>query len=160
MITPDIYSSTTAKEQRALVFFRTKMAIELAAHYVTSELWCRYILQMVLCEPAIHHAVVALSSIHERFGADGNGDPLKLHFALRNYGKAIQLIAQPATDYPVWQSKDTPLLACTLFGAFESMSNHFESALAHRVSGLKILAERYAKDILAGGYGVPPRLLH
>jgi hypothetical protein len=160
MITPDIYSSTTAQEQRALVFFRTKTAIELAAHYVTSELWCRYILQMALYEPAIHHAVVALSSIHERFWGGGNGDPLKLHFALRHYGKAIQLIAQPAIDYPVWQSKDTPLLACTLFGAFESMSNHFESALAHKVSGLKILAERNAEDVPAGGYGVPPGLLH
>ena len=159
-ITSEIYSSTTAKEQRALVFFRTKTAIELAAHYVTSELWCRYILQMALHEPAIHHAVVALSSIHERFEGGGNGDPLKLHFALRHYGKAIRLIAQPATGYPVWQSKDTPLLACTLFGAFESMSNHFESALAHRVSGLKMLAERNAEDAQASSCGVPSELLH
>ena len=115
---------------------------------------------MALHEPAIHHAVVALSSIHERFGGDGNGDRLKLHFALQHYGKAIQLIARPATDYPVWQSKDTPLLACTLFGAFESMGNHFESALAHKISGLKILAERNAEDVPVGGYGIPPGLLH
>lgn len=114
---------------------------------------------MALWEPAIHHAVVALSSIFELFGHGVKGDRPELQFALRHYGKAIRLIAHPATAKTMWQSQDTPLLACALFGAIESMSNRFESAVAHKVSGLKILAERFLENAPSTGYGVPQELL-
>ena len=81
------------------------------------------ILRATIEEPVIRHAVLALSSIHERFM---NGDLSTINpirdkgeggFALTQYNQAIQHLVKPANKVP--QAVDVCLIACILFSAIE-----------------------------------------
>ena len=82
--------------------------------------WGRLVLQASQHEPAIRHAVIALSSLHENFEtSDLSKESLgRDTFALQHYVKAIECLVQPQHG----QSKhtaDVALMACVLFICFE-----------------------------------------
>ena len=74
-------------------------------------------------EPSIRHAVLALSSLHERFAQEDSSilnsswDLSEGGFALTHYNQAIQHLVKPVErgQHPV----DVCLIACMLFASFE-----------------------------------------
>lgn len=119
-------------------------------------------------EPVIHHAIVAIGYLHEKFklncGSSVDG-PLKDGFALRHYNFAIRSLVQPLADAKKEEGRPLPamdlcLTACILFANFEvsrflavsgrselmsdwvkSMQASYGPAFAHIQSGIKILGE-------------------
>lgn len=143
---PSSHPDSTWNEQRAVAFFHERTAFHISGCYNSAHRWFDYLLAVGESEPGIKHCVIALGSLHEEFEALSNPPyssytPLQTlpdtHLAVRQYEKALQLIAAA----PSWQNRDTPLLACLLFAAFDSLRGRPEPALFHRCSGLRILSE-------------------
>lgn len=143
---PSPHPDATWNEQRAFAFFHQRTAYHISGCHNSGQRWFNYLLAVGESEPAIKHGVVALGSLHEEFEAlarppYASYTPLQTlpttHLAVQQYEKALQLVAAA----PPWQNKDTPLLACLLFSAFDSLRGRPEPALFHRCSGLRILSE-------------------
>jgi Fungal specific transcription factor domain len=104
-------------------------------------------LQASLSEPAVLHAVLALSSVHR--GGILNGDrqeqsnsiPDKLEqFTLQHYVKAISHLR------PHFSAKDrasfrVALIVCIIFVSLDFLRGHFTTAQIHLQNGLKLLGE-------------------
>lgn len=140
------HPDTTWSEQRAVAFFHQRTAYHISGCNNSAHRWYEYLLAIGEAEPAIKHAVIALGSLHEEFESVSSPPystytPLRTlpesHLAVQQYDKALSLIAIASP----WQNKDTPLIACLLFAAFDSLRGRPEPALFHRCSGLRILAE-------------------
>ena len=136
---PGFLPGVPQEEQRALDFYSGRLASELAGHYVTSDLWSYHLLQLSLCEPAVRHALVALSSICEKMQYEDGPSTASARFALVQYGKAVRLVAYGMTSDSTYG--DVPVLVSVLLGAFERLTGHPVSAFAHRIGGLKMLDE-------------------
>jgi hypothetical protein len=90
--------------------------------------------QMSHREPAVRHAMVALSSLYEQF-QDMNKSPLLAstnHFAVRHYNSAIKELLSARDDAVV-------LLVCALFICVELLQGNKESAIEHCRNGILIL---------------------
>jgi len=155
---PSSLPGVPQEEQRALDFCSGRLAHELAGHYITSDLWSYHLLQLSLCEPAVRHAVVALSSICEHMQYGDGSSTVSERFALVQYGKAVRLVAYGTTSDSTYE--DVPLLVSVLLGAFERLTGHPESAFAHRIGGLKMLDERGKASERSMAAGTPAALLH
>ena len=109
-------------ESRSFDHFLSRTAFQLAGCF-DFDFWGRWLPQAVYHEPAIKHAVVALSALHERFQSS---DPVIYKsvwshsdgvFALQQYNQAIRLLTKP--DNGRRPSVDVCLIACILFACFE-----------------------------------------
>jgi hypothetical protein len=145
---------------RALEYFCVKTAPSLSM-YFDHELWNGFIVQASVAEPAIRHAMVALSILAEQrelrdVGTTGNiretfpaeDEPAVLSFparitetdpvALRSYntsvGRLSQLTSSPGTT-------DTVLLACVLFVCIELLRGDAEAAIGHFKGGMSVIAD-------------------
>lgn len=146
-INPSTRPGLAPREQRALAFFRACTAGQLSGCQNSSEGWYNYLLQVGEREPAIRLGVIALGALHEEFEAKALSPPYSTytalqavpdtHPAVQKYNKALQLVSQAKS----WQSRDVPLIACTIFAAFDTLRGRPEPALFHRCSGLKILSQ-------------------
>jgi hypothetical protein len=107
------------------------------------EFWLRYVVYIAISEPAIKHAILGLTALHERFRAKQSLELLEKDtaYALRHYTKAISILTGSIKTGSMIFS-DTPLVACILFCAYESISYHLHSAISHAGSGIKLLTER------------------
>lgn len=133
--------------------------------YFDHELWNGFIVQASVAEPAIRHAMVALSILAEQRELRDVGDtggigeipsaedePAVLSFpariaetdpmALRSYntsvGRLSQLASSPGTT-------DTILLACILFVCIELLRGDAEAAIGHFKGGMAIIADCISK---------------
>lgn len=109
----------TDEERRSFEFFRSRTAYELSGFF-DSGFWNRVVLQAAHFEPAVRHAVLALSSLHERFevGDKSIVNPVwEGGFALQKYHQAIQEVLNPS--HGGQQAVDICLIACMLFANFE-----------------------------------------
>jgi len=110
------------EECRSFEYFRSRTAHQLSGFF-DSSFWDRLLLQATHCEPALRHAVLALSSLHERFelrdetiqhplwkGSEGG-------FALQHYNDAIGALIKPSHESQ--QAVDVCLMSCMLFACFE-----------------------------------------
>ena len=112
-----------------------------------SGFWTSLLFQASLQEPAVLHAVLALSSVHKR-GTIHTVDvrnaadllPEKEQFALQHYVKAINNL-QSHISIKDRASFRVALIACVVFIYLESLRGHFETAQIHLQNGLKILGE-------------------
>lgn len=145
---------------RALEYFCLKTAPGMSC-YFDADFWNGFIVQASVAEPAIRHAMVALSILAEqrelrdindtgniREVLPGNDEPAVLSFpaqitttdpvALRSYntsvGRLSQLASSPGTT-------DTVLLACILFVCIELLRGDPEAAIGHFKGGMAIIAD-------------------
>lgn len=148
---PCQHPDSTWDEQRAVTFFQQRTAYHISGCNSSASRWFDYLLAVGEYEPGIKAGVIALGALHEEFEAlsrppYSSFTPLQTlpeaHLAVRQYDKALRLIAAS----PPWQNKVTPLLACLLFAAFDSLRGRPEPALFHRCSGLRILGETHFDD--------------
>ena len=108
------------QERRNFHFFCTRTIPQLSGFF-GSEFWERLVPRTTYHHPAIKHAVLALSSLHERFEQGdmsvfaSNLDIAQGGFALHQYNKAIQQLIQVTSR----QQLDICLISCVLFACFE-----------------------------------------
>lgn len=98
-------------------------------------------LQFGQCEPAVRHALMAVSSAHEQAEVCARGlevsDGSRGRFTLRQYNKAIARLSEQAYGGP--QPSRTLLLTCVLFVCLEFLRGDTNMAMTHTLNGLNIL---------------------
>lgn len=132
----------STRERRGFQYFTTRTAPELTGYYETITFWQKLILQASSVDSSIRHAVIAIGTLHEEFANNrwsyyAQTASKGVDFATGQYSKAIAHLRKSLV-----QGKQTPvtaLLSCILFVCFDSLRGHFDAALVHLKSGLKIL---------------------
>ena len=107
--------------------------------------WKEVVVQAAGSEPALKHAMVALSSIFE--GVESSDSLTQQRLAWEQCNKAIKLLLQQR-DPP----KAVMLVAAALFMYLEIFQGHLASAMSHMRSAFQILADQ-------GASGLDPRLV-
>ncbi|CAG7990299.1 unnamed protein product [Penicillium salamii] len=112
-----------------------------------------HLLQAAYHEPIIRTIATAIGSLHRSFVHNENGVIARdvTQFTFQRYNKAIrQLLAiDPQTSL---QSNDMFLIACILFYCFECLQGHYNLAIQHATSGLRIIKQQ---QLLATGRNFP-----
>ncbi|KAF2714102.1 hypothetical protein K504DRAFT_425277 [Pleomassaria siparia CBS 279.74] len=133
-----------------LAWFKTRTMIKLPGTYRASNFWSTLLLQASFSEPAVLHAVLALSSVHKRETADMDGQrPSNISpdeqekFTLRNYSKAIAAISDLRPHFTLKDRASfwVTLITCVVFVCVEFLRGHFETGQLHLENGLNILGE-------------------
>lgn len=133
------------EEKRAFYFFQHVTARSISGDFDTA-FWRITVLQISQTEPAVRHAVLAVSSLHEGL-VEGVVAPLSdepltqstsQSFALQQYNKAIsRLLAQMSN--PLTKPLAS-LLTCVLFVCIEYMQGKDNESLIHLEQGRQLLA--------------------
>lgn len=112
--------------------------------------WETVLIQAALSEPAVLHAVLTISRVHENgvylytahrsqnliHNSLDNGED----FILKHYTKAISYL-QPHLSINEKPSARLALMTCVIFVSLELLRGHFRTAVFHLESGNKILRE-------------------
>lgn len=142
---PDpLYELCAPEEKRAFHFFQHVTAPCISGGF-NAVFWRSIVLQICQTEPAVRHAVLAVSSLHEGIGAGSALQPADRRlaqsaqsFALQQYNKAIaRLLNQMST--PLARPLAT-LLTCVLFVCIEYMQGKDKESLIHLEQGRQLLA--------------------
>ncbi|KAJ4391456.1 hypothetical protein N0V93_005073 [Gnomoniopsis smithogilvyi] len=128
------------EEQRAFCFFQHSTAPCISGDFDT-EFWRVIVLQISQTEPAVRHAVLAVSSLHEGLDA-GSSDGALSHpqqsFALQQYNKAISRLLDQMNN-PLTKPLAS-LLTCVLFVCIEYLQGKDKESLIHLEQGRQLLA--------------------
>ena len=143
---PDSANALGTEDKGYFEWFRCRTATKLPGSFA-SRFWDTLLLQASLDEPAVLHAVLALSSTHKR-GAlyvDGQSRTDNSTFeqekiTIRHYITAISHLL-PHFSTRNRASFRVALITCVAFICLEFLRGHFQTAQIHLQSGLKILAE-------------------
>jgi hypothetical protein len=134
------------EEKGYLEWFKCRTAIKLPGSFVSS-FWNTLLFQASLNEPAVLHAVLALSSVHKRgtINVDGQKETDNIpneqdQFTLQHYVKAISHL-QPHFLIKGRASFRVALITCVVFIYLDFLRGHFKTAQIHLQNGLKILKE-------------------
>ncbi|KAL4877108.1 hypothetical protein BJY04DRAFT_133740 [Aspergillus karnatakaensis] len=138
-----ILPSKTSEERRFFNYFHC-FTVPMMSGWFDSRMWNSLILQMCESEPAICHAVVALSALQEV--SETAGLPVlpedmsnRTHrFALYQYNRSIEHLRLRMGSHDP-NVRSTVLLCCLLFIAFELIRGKYMQAVTHLQSGLDIL---------------------
>ncbi|MCJ1467591.1 hypothetical protein MMC07_006216 [Pseudocyphellaria aurata] len=125
------------EERRYFSVFRSCTAPLFTGYYET-EFWDKFLLQICHAEPVVHHAVVALASLHESFNGSAEHGLRNDQYGLKQYSKSVAGLNKylsTAKD----KSVDIVLICCILFIAFDSLRGDYDTAGRHLFCGLKIL---------------------
>lgn len=142
----DVVSSKTQDEHGYLQWFRLRTAIKLRGSF-EMRFWDTLVLRASLHEPAIFHAMMALSSMQKRCstgtvvdGLSPDRDPdLIDRFTLRHYSNAINLLLQPRFASGDKESVRVTLIACMLFICVEFLRGNYATGNKHLQNGVRIL---------------------
>ena len=134
------------EEKESFEWFRAKTAVKLPGSFI-SEFWGTILPRASLGEPAVLHAVLALSSIHKG-GMLKKGSQILTHqrpdgleqVTLQHYLKAIRHL-QPHLLAGDKSSFRVAILTCIVFVSLDFLRGHFNTAQIHLQSGLKLLKE-------------------
>ncbi|WAO86177.1 Zn(2)-C6 fungal-type domain-containing protein [Fusarium falciforme] len=124
-------------ETRAFDYYRSRTSRILSGPSDTG-FWGGLVIKMSASEPAVRHAILAISSLHEAVDSRSRtGHKLDTRFAFREYGNAI-------TSLRNWAQRDEPsaipLLVCILFICVEFLADRDSAAQMHICQGRKILS--------------------
>lgn len=141
------WRTTCTEETVFFEWFMFRTAVKLPGSFICG-FWTTLLFQASESEPAVLHAVVALSSVHKRGAASGDGQKIATvpieqeRLTLRHYSKAIDLL-QPHFSARDAASCRVALITCITFVCLELLRGDFETAQSHLQNGLKVLAERH-----------------
>ncbi|KAH7119642.1 hypothetical protein B0J11DRAFT_65408 [Dendryphion nanum] len=113
-----------------------------------SSFWHTLVLPASTAEPAVYHAVVALSSAHrQELNAALSKPETNEHFTLQQYSKSIghlQLLLGSGSDK---RSTALALITCLLFTFLENFRGDYTTASSHLENGLKLLCELHSHKV-------------
>ncbi|KAL4866938.1 hypothetical protein BDV12DRAFT_210223 [Aspergillus spectabilis] len=131
----------SSDELRSFTFYIGK-TMPMMSMAFDSKLWQQLVLQMIEGEPAVFHAVVALSALHEHsFHTQNIKQNAYHHFSLSQYNRAISSLHQRAGSNDP-QLRQVVLTCCIIFCTLELFQGDYQVAFAHLRQGLKILLEQ------------------
>ena len=126
-------------------------------HYATikipgtfrSRFWTTLVLQISMSEPAVLHALLALSSYHRQCICHSHPQSVVQgrslnnmeQFALQHYNRAIRTLLQPAFSVHTYVSSRITLIVCLVFVSIDLLRGHFTAAQQQLHSGLELLAK-------------------
>ncbi|KAI0098877.1 hypothetical protein GGR51DRAFT_536728 [Nemania sp. FL0031] len=145
-----LYGELNPEQDACFQWFRHRTYTKLPLPFITP-FWQTLVLQACAAESAIFHAVLALSSAHQKESLQEEGEPKETYdaldsqqkFMLQEYGRAMRDL-QPHFSCQDRRSVHVALVVCTLFTFFENLLGRYATANAHLHSGLRLLAETYA----------------
>ncbi|KAL5344000.1 hypothetical protein BJX70DRAFT_385238 [Aspergillus crustosus] len=146
--------ATTADEKRCVSFFLYRTIPGLTS-FNDSSLWQKLVLQMSCTEPAVYHAVVALSAVNQDLERHGiprpgtNPDSTWHRFALEQSMRSFGLLNKRSLLQDP-QLREVLLVCCLLFIMLELVCGHYDDATAHLQNGLAILKEMKIQRRLQG----------
>ncbi|KAM0550714.1 hypothetical protein ACHAPJ_008779 [Fusarium lateritium] len=125
------------QEARAFDHYRLRTAKVLSGA-IDAGFWGGVVLKMSTAEPAVRHAILAISSLHEAVESRSKtGRVADTRFAFREYGNAI-------TSLRNWGQRNepsvVPLLVCVLFICVEFLADRDTAAQMHICQGRQILS--------------------
>lgn len=129
------------REIRALQYFKAYTAPELAGSF-SPELWNKFVLRLAYHQSSVHHAVVALGTVHEELTSTGCLE--FSDYANREYCRAIREVVA-LNDAGTSDAIEIALATCVLFACLEGLRGHYKSSLSHLVAGLNVLEEDQRK---------------
>ncbi|KAK6827435.1 hypothetical protein PG987_010776 [Apiospora arundinis] len=137
----------SAAEQDCFEWFSCKASTKLQGIFCIT-FWSQLLPQACINEPAIMHAVLALSSTHQK-NVISVGEPSPCsaldksdEFALVQYSKAIQQLRPHLTSKnSSAASIRVALIACLVFANLEFLNGRYNIGIGHLHSGLKLLGE-------------------
>ncbi|KAK3688476.1 hypothetical protein B0T22DRAFT_154998 [Podospora appendiculata] len=150
-IIPAVTSRHSSQESRALDFFRNAVAPAFSG-YQDDYFWLSLVAQASLQEPAVRHAVVAISAIYEQaVAAEATErctsqqqqhqafiDSPAGRFALGHYSQALKQLTNTRDESVV-------LFVCILFVCIEILQGNQDTAIAHCRHGVAIFNNAQAK---------------
>lgn len=134
-------------EMRSLYYYRMRVSKRIS-NYFDVNFWENTVLQMTEEEPAIRHAVVALSSYYEagelsrltRSSSAVEQHCYLVRLAICEHNKAIRTLLNQI--HTKGQLTEVVVTSCLIFAWLEFLQNDVDDALRHLRSGLRILAEQ------------------
>lgn len=126
--------------------------------FVPDDLWSNRVLQLAHSSTCIRHALVALSSYHERYwNGDVGGETA---YGLRQYNMAINHVLEAGADQPFFLP--IQLVSCTIFICIEVLRRNISNAVHLFKYGCRMIqdASRHARKggYLAAGLSIEPVL--
>jgi hypothetical protein len=125
---------------KELDFFHQKLAANFDG-YFDGDFWSTFVMQLTHTEPAVRHAVSAISAIHKDVDKSISSrtgfikaDPV----AMQEWNASMSSLTARIKAYP--NSNLVPLVCCLLFTCLEFLKGNVDTALVHIQSGFKILA--------------------
>lgn len=135
---PLFFDWASADEKRSFHFFQHVTAPCLSGDF-DGGFWRVLVLQICQSEPAVKHAVLAVSSFHEAMTTPYMDAEDRHSFALSQYNKAIAYLLDQMQN--VEAKPLVPLLTCVLFVCIELMQNKDKESLLHLEQGRQILSQ-------------------
>ncbi|RDW76147.1 hypothetical protein BP5796_06968 [Coleophoma crateriformis] len=137
-------SPGTSQERRAFDLFQNSTSIELSGLFAP-DFWQQSVLQLGQGSKCLRHAIVAISSIHERFaqGTDMSCQIIRVAkdpqymFAVKQYNAAIRELYTALANNDC--APEVMLSCCMLFICFESFRGSPSTAMMHLQSGLQAI---------------------
>jgi hypothetical protein len=141
-----VLNITSTEDKGYYDWFTCRTIVKLPGSFF-SGFWTKLLLQASVSDPAVLHAVLALSSVHKRgtlnthLKCNSNSVPDKLEqVTLQHYIKAIRHL-HPHFSTMSRSSTRAALIVCIVFVSLEFLRGHFTTAQVHLQNGLKLLAE-------------------
>ncbi|KAF2791968.1 hypothetical protein K505DRAFT_418754 [Melanomma pulvis-pyrius CBS 109.77] len=128
---------TGLEELRYLQLFRLRF-IHTVSGWFGAQFWTRIVLPATSLEPAILHAVIALSVAHRCEFPEAHAPDVRERFMLQQYSKAMHLL-QSTIHHRDRESITIVLIACQIFTFLEYLRGKPKVAEAHLQNGLRLL---------------------
>uniref|UniRef100_A0A8H7TNQ6 Zn(2)-C6 fungal-type domain-containing protein n=1 Tax=Bionectria ochroleuca TaxID=29856 RepID=A0A8H7TNQ6_BIOOC len=125
-LAPELMSS---EDYHAFDYYRVRSSAVLGGIVRDSgdDFWSGLVIRLAITEPAVRHALLALSSVHEKVIAIGDKPETRIPNTTFAFGDS-----EPAT---------IPLLVCVLFICIEFLMDYEAAAQVHISQGRKILSQ-------------------
>jgi hypothetical protein len=136
----------SSEDYHAFDYYRVRSSAVLGGIVRDSgdDFWSGLVIRLAITEPAVRHALLALSSVHEKVIAIGDKPETRIPnttFAFGEYSKAISAISKWKPPSNSSEPATIPLLVCVLFICIEFLMDYEAAAQVHISQGRKILSQ-------------------
>lgn len=140
----DVLSS---EEQYYMGWFRARSMFKLPGAFI-SPFWKVVLMQSSVTEPAVRHAVLALSSFHcaSVLGTDASKSPMQNKITLEQYNNAITSLCTQFSTADA-ESVRTVVIACIVFVFLDYLRGRYQTAKAHLEHGVRLWKELQSKQL-------------